>query len=204
MKTIKLLLLLSFLILNSFIAIGQSNQKERKVIYPEEKFDVDAAKKGLEKGTASIKGILFTRERTKFGFKPLAGKKIYGPNIVVYLFPVTSYLDSWYELRRKKENKRIKVDMSEEAYKKCVETKTDDNGNFVFPKLKPGRYFLQSFIHSEYDYHRSVDTGMRDVNSAGDVTAYYKNVYYTNEQDERIEKFVDINNEGDIIEIKLK
>lgn len=202
MKSIKLLTFLILLVTNYFLINGQTNQKEIKTIYPDLKFDENLASNALEKGTATIKGVLFTREKNGYGIK--RGPKIFAANVIVNLFPVTPYLDSWFELRRKKESKRTKVEMSNEAAKKCLETKTDDDGNFVFSKLKPGRYFLQSFIHSEYDYYKTVDTGQRDVNSAGDVTAYTKNVYYTNNQDERIEKFVDVKSNEEIIEIKLK
>jgi hypothetical protein len=173
-----------------------------KTIYPEVKFDIEETNKLLENGNSSIKGVLFTRKKNAYGIK--VGPRILAADVIVNLFPVTLYLDSWYALRRQKENKRTKVEMCEEALKKCIETKTDYDGNFKFTKLKPGRYFLQSYIHSEYDYHQTVDTGQRDVNSAGDVTIYTKNVNYTDVQDECIEKFVEIKENGEIIEIKLK
>ncbi len=202
MKKIKLVLFFVILIFKSFVTTAQITQKERKIIYPEEKFDIVSTKKALEKVTSTIKGVLFTRQKNGYGIK--LGPRIYGAKIIVNLFPVTPYLNSWYQLRKKKENKRTKVEMLDLALKNCIETQTDDDGNFIFEKLKSGRYYLQSFVHSEYDYHQTVDTGQRDVNSKGDETIYTKDVYYTNDQDECIEKFVDVNNEGEIIEIKLK
>ena len=172
-------------------------------IYPDVKFDVGEANKLLVNGKSSIKGVLFTKEKTRLGIKPVFGVKIFGANLNVTLFPVTTYFDNWYELRRKKENKRTNVSMSEEAFTKKTVVKTDNYGRFLFEKLKPGKYFLQAFMNTEYDYYNTVNVGA-ETNSSGGTTIYTEKQYFTINQDERIEKFVEIKENGEIVEIKLK
>lgn len=202
MKNLRLTFIFIFLLTNSFQVFSQNN-KPKTTLFPEEKFDLKEATIALEKGNCTIKGVLFTKQKTNLGFKPLFGEKIYGPNIIVMLFPVTNYFNSWYELRKKKENRRTRVSMSPEAMKITIEVKTDDYGNFIFEKLKPGLYFLQSFMAVEFYNSRNVEVD-RSVNSDGSLNIYYSKENYTDNQDDRIEKFVDLNSDGEIVEIKLK
>jgi hypothetical protein len=210
-KIIKKLLIIILIFLNVQISNAQKTRAADRLekrntivtIYPEMKFDANEAKKSLESGNSSIKGVLFTKEKTRLGIKPVFGVKIFGANLNVTLFPVTTYFENWYELRRKKENKRTNVSMSEEAFAKKIIVKTDDYGRFLFEKMKPGKYFLQAFMNTEYDYYNTVNVGA-EQNSSGGTTIYTEKQYFTINQDERIEKFVEIKENGEIVEIKLK
>jgi hypothetical protein len=210
-KMIKKLLIIILIFLNVQISNAQKTRAADRLekrntivtIYPEMKFDAKEAEKSLESGNSSIKGVLFTKEKTRLGIKPVFGVKIFGANINVTLFPVTTYFENWYELRRKKENKRTNVSMSEEAFAKKIIVKTDDYGRFLFEKMKPGKYFLQAVMNTEYDYYNTVNVGA-EQNSSGGTTIYTEKQYFTINQDERIEKFVEIKENGEIVEIKLK
>ncbi|OBX20984.1 hypothetical protein A9996_18695 [Gelidibacter algens] len=129
------------------------------IIYPKEKFNKEASENHLAEGTSGIKGVLFTKEKSLFGFKAPLATKIYGINKSVLLFPVSDYFKSWYELRSKKENKKTRVYMSDEAFAQRFETTTDNFGRFNFEKLKPGKYFLQAFMELTITYNKEVNTG---------------------------------------------
>ena len=205
------LFLLVFIFLNLQIVNAQktraadrlAKRNTKIILYPDVKFDSREADDMLQKGTSSIKGVLFTKEKTRLGIKPLFGVKIFGANLDVTLFPVTTYFENWYELRRTKENKRTYMYMSDDAFAKKIVVKTDDYGRFLFEKLKPGKYFLQAFMKTEYDYYNTVNVGS-EGNSSGGTTIRTEKQYFTINQDERIEKFVEIKENGEIVEIKLK
>jgi hypothetical protein len=210
-KIISSLLVIVFLLIHPLFLSAQEikspNPLEEKnsinIIYPEIEFDTIEAKKALENGSATIKGVLFTKEKTRLGFKPLFGVKIFGANLNVTLFPVTTYFENWYQLRRKKENKRTKIHMSKEAFSKKIVVTTDDYGNFIFKNMKPGKYFLQAFMNTDYNYYNTINVGA-ETNSSGGTTFYNEKQYFTISQDERIEKFVEIKENEVNITLKLK
>ncbi len=173
------------------------------VLYPEIKFDLNEYKNAVAFGTSSIKGVLFTKEKNSLGIKPLLGAKTFGQSLTVTIFPVTSYFQAWYDLRENKENKRTLVYMSEEAFKYRMVTTTDDYGRFLFEKLKPGKYFLQAFMDVNFEHSRQVVVGTAN-NQYGGTTTYLGNENYLKQQSERLEKFVEIDTDGEIVEVKLK
>jgi hypothetical protein len=200
-----------FLILISFASVAQKTRSADRLarkntittIYPEAAFDSTEVNFALEKGASSIKGILFTKEKTRLGIKPLFGRKIFGSNISVTLFPVTSYFEAWHELRKQKQNKNTVVKMSDMAYSKKIMVTTDDYGRFLFENLKPGKYFIQAFMNTDFDYYKTVNVGA-SANVSGGTTYYTENQYYTLYQNERMEKYVEIKVDGKMVEVKLK
>jgi len=177
-----------------------------KVLYPDIAFDKNEAKLATDEGTSTIRGVLFTKEKITTGlgtFKPLLGAKMYGNNIQITLFPVTSYFEAWYDLRDKKENKRTRIYMSDDAFFYRIKVISDQYGRFQFTKMKPGKYFIQAFMGTNYQKNRVVYDGI-GVNNYGGVTNYYSNETFFVEQNERIEKFVEIKTEGELVEFKLK
>ncbi len=120
----KSLIILSFVVFNLCTFAQKKNAGDRAAerneittLYPEIKLDVNESKNAIAYGTSTIKGVLFTKEKHKLGFKPLLAPKTFGINTTVTLYPVTTYFQAWYDLRESKENKRTNVYMSEEAYK---------------------------------------------------------------------------------------
>ncbi|MBZ4189394.1 hypothetical protein [Niabella beijingensis] len=162
-----------------------------KTLYPEATFDSAMALSMLAKGTASIKGQVSIKPRNQFGGKAPLAKSYLGSNMVVSLFPVTPYLEKWYQYRQQREGKTIIIAMSPLAYQSRIDTKTDDKGYFKFTELKPGKYFLQTYFDVDY----TADGGY----SVSRNQFYTKEVHYT----ERIEKFVEIRNGEDPVNVKL-
>lgn len=67
-------------------------------------------------GNSTIEGVASTKQNN-WGIKPLLGQKHYAPKgTVVMLFPVTPYFEEFYSMRKKYENKKTTVYMSEEAF----------------------------------------------------------------------------------------
>jgi hypothetical protein len=187
-------------------SMAQYREPEEKdkvdISYPQTAFDSLAAKSMLARGTGTIKGIAYTKAKNNMGFK--AGQRIYANKMKVVLLPVTPYFEAWYKLRKEKENlkKRRYVHMSNEAYKYRLEAISNSDGKFTFPEMKPGKYFLQGFL--EYTYNGSYNeyTGS-GYNSYGGRTNYYQQKHYTLNYEDRIEEFVEIKSDGEIVKVKL-
>lgn len=185
---------------------AQYKEPEKKdkieAIYPQVPFDSLQAKQKLAKGTSTIKGIAFTKAKSKWGLK--VGQRIYANQIKVTLFPVTPYLESWYALRKEKENlrKRRYVYLSKDAYRYRLEAITNSDGEFTFPDMKPGKYFLQGFLGYTHNGTYNEYTGS-GYNNYGGQTDYYQQKSYSVDHEDRIEAFVEVNQDGEIVKIKL-
>lgn len=189
------------------LCLGQSLQaqyvekeEEEKIttLYPEAVFDSIQAKKALALGKGKITGVAFTKAA------PLA-PRIYANNMKIMLFPVTPYFEAWYKLRNSKENlkKRRYVYMSDAAFRYRLEAISNSAGKFTFPDMKPGKYFLTGNMSwsttGSYNEHTGTSYG-----SYGTQADHYEKRYYTQNHEERLEKFVEVKTDGEIVEVKLK
>jgi hypothetical protein len=164
------------------------------VLYPDVAFNKEQAKNQLGLGKSTIKGVLY-KSTNKLS---VLGAKAYGANLKVDLFPVNDYFTAWHNLRKKKENKKTNVYMSEEAFSMRIEATTDQYGRFEFKGLKPGKYFIQAIMPVTQAYTRDVVVG---TNSYG--TQFYEKERYNLTKYHRNEEFVEIKNDGEIVEVKL-
>lgn len=165
-------------------------------------FDTVFAKSALAKGTGSIKGVAFMRTKNGYGMK--VGKPIYAAQSKVLLFPVTPYLLEFLELKKKENPKKLKFAyLSNQAWYYRLEAITNSNGEFTFPDMKPGKYYLECLLSysTSHSYDRYTGTG---YNNYGGSTNYYTREYYNRGHNELLSKFVDITEEGQTLEIKLK
>ncbi|WEK34066.1 MAG: hypothetical protein P0Y53_16385 [Candidatus Pseudobacter hemicellulosilyticus] len=208
LKKIKLFFIaLSLCSVSSLQAQYVEPEEKDKVteLYPEVAFDSVYAKSVLAKGTGKITGVAFTRPRTKFGYKAPLADKIKASKITVQLFPVTPYLESWLELRKKKENrkKKVYVYMSPEAFRYRLEAVTNSEGKFTFPDMKPGKYFLTAIM--DYSLSKSYDayTGS-GYNNYGGRTDYYERKQYFSNHAERLEEYVEVKSDGEVVKVTLK
>lgn len=172
------------------------------IYYPDAVFDSLQAKQMLAKGTASIKGVAFTRAKNNLGYK--SGQRILANQIKVVLLPVTPYFEAWYKLRKEKENlkKRRYVYLSKESYSYRLEAITNSDGEFTFPDMKPGKYFLQGFLPWTHNGYYKEYTGS-GYNGYGGRTDYYQQKKYSVEHEDRIEEFVEIREDGKMVKVKL-
>ncbi len=174
-------------------------------LYPEATFDSTVAKTALAVGKGTITGVAYTKPRTKLGYKAPLADKIKANKVTIQLFPVTPYLESWLELRKKKENlkKKVYVYMSNEAYRFRLEAITNSEGKFTFPEMKPGKYFLTAILDYSTGKSYNAYTGSGYNNYGGRTDYYEKRQYYTSHS-ERIEEFVEVKEDGEVVKVKLK
>ncbi|WP_343611305.1 hypothetical protein [Chryseobacterium oranimense] len=176
--------------------------------YPQAFFDKKMAREMLSFGNSTIEGVASTKQKNNWGIKPLLGAKHYAPKgTVVMLFPVTPYFDEFYSMRRKYENKKTTVYMSEEAFKYRLEALTDDYGRFKFEKLKPGKYYLETIVNFTATASYQQQTGTSDAyNAYGGYlysTPIYQTFFYGYSAANRESKFVEIKEDGELKEINL-
>lgn len=198
MKKISILILFASILSISNNVFSQ----KKKIIYPEAVFDSLTAKRQLALGKGTIEGRAFTRPKNQFGFSAPLAERIFARNAKVTLIPVTPYFEAWYELRKKKEGKKTTVYMSDIAYYWRLETTTDDEGYFTFKEMKPGKYFLQAFVDWTTAHSRDVYTGS-GYNNYGGRTDYYTPQSYYIDHSNRIEEFVEVKEDGEIVKVKL-
>lgn len=182
--------------------------KAQNTYYPQAFFDKKLAQQMIGFGNSTIEGVASTKQKNNFGIKPLLGEKHYATKgTVVMLFPVTPYFEDFYSMRRKYENKKTTVYMSEEAFKYRIEALTDDRGRFKFEKLKPGKYYLETIINFTATASYQKQTGQSDAyNGYGGYlysTPIYQTFFYGYSSGNRESKFVEIKQDGEIKEIKL-
>lgn len=199
MKKISALLLLVF----AFLSVQAQN-----TYYPQAFFDKKMAREMLSFGNSTIEGVASTKQKNNWGIKPLLGGKHYAPKgTVVMLFPVTPYFDEFYSMRRKYENKKTTVYMSEDAFKYKLEALTDDYGRFKFEKLKPGKYYLETIVNFTATGSYQQQTGRSDAYNAYGGYLYsspiYQTFFYGYSAANRESKFVEIKQDGELKEINL-
>lgn len=183
-----------------YVEMGGEQQAVGKNVFrnmfPEAEFDAKLASSMLERGSGTIRGRACTK---------VDGGIYYANGVKVVLYPVTPYLEAWYELREKKEGKKTGVYMSREANRYKMEVTADNQGYFQFQGLKPGKYFIQ--VMHEFNQLKTarIYTGS-DVSQNGPVrttTNYYYDQDYTVARSKRFEKFVEIKDAGDTKRITL-
>ncbi|MEO8254077.1 MAG: carboxypeptidase-like regulatory domain-containing protein [Flavobacterium sp.] len=187
-------------------ASAQYVQPERNdTIYlmPKSPFDSTTAKKALAKGKGTIKGVAFIRPNNNIGFNIKTGKKVLANKIKVTLFPMTPYFQEFLSLKKKENRKKLKFAfLSNEAVKYRLEAITNSSGEFSFPEMKPGRYYLEAILNwtESGTYQKYTGSG---YNNYGGRADYYANQNYTNSNSDLITKIVEIKADGEVINVKL-
>jgi len=183
----------------------QPERNDTVYIFPKSLFDSSAAHDALRKGTATIKGEAFTKQKNAYGFSVPMGGHIKANKITVYLFPVTPYLLEYVDLKKSKENlKKLRfVYLSNEAYYYHLEAVTNSTGDFTFPEMKPGKYYLEAILPWAQSGTYNQYSGSGYDNYGGNIN-YYTPKSYTNYHYDKLAKFIEIKNDGEVLEVKLK
>ncbi len=189
----------------TFIARGQYVQPERNdttYIYPQTKFDSVVAINALGRGASTIKGVAYVR-RAANGNKALFASRINANRSTVVLFPVTPYLLEFLDLKKKKQNeKKLRfVYMSKQAWYYHYTAITNSTGEFTFPNLKPGKYYLETTVGVNYSgtydkYAGHADDGYGGIN-------YYQQQSYNTNRYYLTFAFVNIDNDGQVVGVEL-
>ncbi|WP_322969144.1 carboxypeptidase-like regulatory domain-containing protein [Faecalibacter sp. LW9] len=181
-------------------------KQNEKIIFPSQKFDSVAAKNMLAIGKGKISGVAFTRVREDKNFGLKTGPKVYANKLKIILFPVTSYFNEYYTLWKDKSKHNPKrnrfVQMVPEAYRYRLESITNSSGEFTFPDMRPGKYY----IFATLDYY-TTHSGRKYTGSGYDNYGridYYEPYTYQKNGSEFLELFVEVKQEGEVVKVKLK
>lgn len=208
MKLKKYILAGIFSVSATTIVSAQYKEPEKKdkveIFRPEAVFDSLQARKMLAKGSAVIKGIAYTKQKHPLGYSVPFSPRILANKMKVVLLPVTPYFEEWYRLRKDKENIRKKrfVYLSDQAYRYRLEAITNSDGEFTFPDMLPGRYFLQGMLNYTLKGKYNQYTGS-GYNGYGGRTDYYQQKDYAVDHEDRIEEFVEVKENGEVVKVKL-
>ncbi len=163
------IILLLFILLTIQITFSQ---KPIKIMQPSVEFDIKQATEMLNAGNAEIKGKAYYEDRTPIGIK--VGETIYARvGVVVFLYPVTAYLEEYLKLKKKnKAGKRI-ASISPIANCFRIESKIySQTGDFVFKGLKPGKYYLETIVHFPSGVGGPEASGIVEIKTDTEIVDY--------------------------------
>ena len=174
-------------------------------LYPQVWFNEQDAKNKLALGTATITGTAFTREISRIQGQSQKHKA--KANTKVLLFPMTEYIDEATKLQKIVADQGGRVIMSKKAFSYRLEAMTDANGNFVFYKMKPGKYFLQcniAFVGYDVAQKQVGRTDYYNGYGYAGSSAIYQAYNYSYDANHLLTKFVEIKKDGELIDADLK
>jgi hypothetical protein len=119
----------------------------RKVVRPKAIFSpTDADMRLQSEGSSTIKGFTCGRVATPGGARFQTA-----PNQGIMLFPYSPYLKEAIDLIDANRNKgrKVRVDVDKRAFASGLAGKTNANGEFMFTRIKPGRYIVMAIFHGE-------------------------------------------------------
>ena len=152
-------------------------QKKVEIMQPQVEFDLKQATEMLNTGNAEIKGSAYYEGKAPIGIK--IGDTWYArPGSVVFLYPLTTYIEEYLELKKKnKQGKRIAT-ISPLANCYRIEAKVyNDKGEFVFPGLKAGKYYLETEINENLLVFEA--SGIVEIKSNNEKVSYkLKHTYH--------------------------
>lgn len=196
-RILKVLSVKLLLLLCSHMAYAQ---KAPEWVLPTTAFNEVETAKLMEKGTATIQGTAALKKKGKDNF----GVK--GSQIL--LFPVTSYFTEFLELKKKFNSRKKQATMSNVAFTYRVEGRfTDDKGSFQFTDLKPGKYYIISWIAFARQKTVAVQTGTStSYNVYGYVlgsSPIYEDYQYDVFIENEISGFVDVKEPGAVMNVTV-
>lgn len=197
MKRVALWLVSVFLVFSGSAHAGNLGLK--RVYFPQAFFDAKAARQDLIAGSSSIRGVAYVND-------PMGTGTYYARGSVVMLFPVTDYFAEWLRLTEKFSATEHEVYMLPEVFAARKEAVTDDNGNFVFDGLRPGKYFLETIVDYQSTGVASQQTGTVVGVMGGAAYSYptYSHYTYRFNAQKRVAKEVTIEKSGEMLPVKLR
>jgi hypothetical protein len=191
------------LILCIWFCKAMNAQEQIKPVFPSATFNKEEADNMLNSGTAMVRGVVAKKKKnpdnTYLG-------------IVVTLFPCTDYFNEWYELQKKNKKDNRLAMMTPEAYSYRILAKASDkDGTFEFTNLKPGKYYLQTTVRQGQmkEMWNQVGTSTSvGYNVHGQAITSYSRPIYEDfklfyESTDLVKKFVEIDSEGQVVNIKF-
>lgn len=166
-------LILSFGLILGFSQITKAQKSNNiNVVQPQTTFDFKLAADMINTGTSQIKGKALLENRAPIGRK-ISPDTYVRRGETVTLYPLTPYFAEFLELRKQdKKNKQIAA-ISREANSFRLLTKVyNDEGEFLFLGLKPGKYFLESFAHFSSGIGGHEINGIVEIKTDGEIVTF--------------------------------
>jgi hypothetical protein len=177
-------------------------QKQPEYMLPASAFNKEEAYKMLDEGTNSIQGRISLKKR---GWVNYPGFKD-----MVLLYPVTPHLVEYIELKKKYNSKKKMAVMTKEAAMARIETKTiDSKGNFEFTNIKPGKYYIVSWVTWEKVTRNEVQTGPTVVNynmlgiAMGAAYTPTETRYDATAYEKEIGEYIEVTGDGRVITVDI-
>lgn len=171
-------------------------QKARENVFPSTPFNEEETAKLMEPGTATVRGTAVFKRKGKNNFSARKGQ--------IILFPVTPYLTEYLELKKKYSSGKKVPTISNTAFTYRIEGRfMNDEGGFEFTNLKPGRYYVVTWIEFEKKKNVTLQSGNQLYLSfySGAITSepVYSKYTYTYKDEGEVSAFIDIKSEGETI-----
>lgn len=175
-------------------------QKTPEWVLPTTSFNEAETAKLMEKGSATIQGTVSLKKGGKDNFGVKGSQ--------VLLFPVTPYFTEFLGLKKKFNSRKKQATMSAVAFTYRVEGRfLDDKGTFQFNNLKPGKYYIISWIAYGKQKTVAVQTG---TSISYNVYGYalgsspiYKDEYYDVFIENEISGFVEVKEADTVVNVKV-
>ena len=164
-----------------------------KVLQPNSTFDLAAAKAALEPGNSTIRGTGCLRR---------AGNLILASNQHIYLYPATPYFREAMDLMTKAKPGKDRLEIDPQAISTRMDGMTNPKGQFQFTRMKPGTYYLFTTLQSAISGVQDISTGPVQT-GPNELTNFHTLVPYTNHYSDILQKYVEIKNDGDAVDITL-
>jgi hypothetical protein len=145
------------------------SQKPVEIMQPKVEFDLKQAAEVLNEGNSEIKGVAYYEDRTPIGIK--VGETIYArPGEVVFLYPLTSYIEEYLSLKKKNKQGKRMAAISPLANCFRIESKVySQTGDFAFIGLKPGKYYLETVVYFPSGIGGPETSGIVEIKTNGEV-----------------------------------
>jgi len=175
-------------------------QKAPQWVLPTTPFNEAETARLMERGSATIEGTATLKKKGKDNF----GVK--GSQIL--LFPVTPYLTEFLELKKKFNSRKKQATMSPVAFTYRIEGRfLDDKGTFQFTNLKPGKYYIISWIAFARQKTVAVQTG---TSTSYNVYGYalgsspiYEDHYYDVFIENEVSELVEVKEAGAVVNVTV-
>jgi len=175
-------------------------QKAPQWVLPATPFNEAETARLMERGSATIEGTATLKKKGKDNF----GVK--GSQIL--LFPVTPYFTEFLELKKKFNSRKKQATMSPVAFTYRIEGRfLDDKGTFQFTNLKPGKYYIISWIAFARQKTVAVQTG---TSTSYNVYGYalgsspiYEDHHYDVFIENEVSGFVEVKEAGAVVNVTV-
>lgn len=182
-------------------AAAQPQRQRPAVLAPDIPFDIDAAKRDLEPGTATIRG-------SACGFYG----RIKGYPSTVVLLPATPYMRQVFKLMEENPKGLRNVQVAPMAMATTMVAKTSGalKGHFQFSRMKPGSYYVFATLTaaSFVTYQQKVGSVSGTVDGFLGPDNYSANIYQQKEgigaMSTPVYQLVDVPQDGATVDVKLR